>query len=665
MITQHERTTIKQGFDNILYGLSRISSMCDLFEEKKLIISKLIFNRFSSETPNIELMIDEFIQLKSKIGLLEKNYASIPPIENEITEHFKTFLFSEVVSYNPQQMYLLQRSTIDQIIELINRQNTTSTNITPNDNIIIKNIKELPNIFLQYFNNLSDKFTRLYIFNQLKDIQGNIVMIGANGSGKSTFARQLNGKIANNIVILSAQHLLFYSKSQNISGTGNEIKEVRNFQLNSKLGSDSNLSNLLISDMNNLVNALISEHADCAFTYYENNSKKKSYLSRTIELWQSIIEHRELKSDRTGIFVQGEKIKSYLFNQLSDGEKAVFYYIGHILLAPQNSYVIVDEPENHLHLAICNKLWDFLEQERPDCKFIYLTHNLDFATTRTNSTILWNKSFLPPSQWNFDILPSTENIPEVLVMELVGSRKNICFCEGDTKSSLDYRLYSILFPNYTIIPVGGHRNVIDYTDSYNKSSSFVTNAIGIIDRDCHLPTQIERWKDKKIFVLDINEIENILCDPIILEKAIATFFSEEGTLVNFYDRFWALLESDKEKQSVWYVNNYINAKFKDNYLSAKNDIESLKIELSTITSKDEAERIYKDRLDYIKSLIKTKSYEKALCIANFKGRLTRDLAKTIVDRYENRILDLIKKNNTLKTSIIEKYFSGLQELELN
>lgn len=663
MITEQERITIKQGFDNIIYGISQLSSMRDLYEKKTLIIKNLISNRFSNETQNYESMINIFIDLKNKIDSLEKDYASVPPIGNDITEHFKIFLFSEIASYNPKEINLLQPFVVDKIFELISRQNNTATNITPADNNTISWIKELPNTYLQYVNSLTDKFTRLNIFNQLKNIQGNIVMIGANGSGKSTFARQLNGKLANNIVILSAQHLLFYSNNQYISGTGNEIQEVRNFQLNSKLGSDLNLSQLLTSDMNNLVNALVSEHTDCAIKYYENNSKKESYLSRTNELWHSIIEHRELKSERAGIFVQGENIKSYLFNQLSDGEKAVFYYIGHILLAPQNSYVIVDEPENHLHLAICNKLWDCLEQERPDCKFIYLTHNLDFATTRTNSTILWNKNFLPPSQWNFEILPSTENIPEVLVMELVGSRKNICFCEGDTKSSLDYKLYSILFPNYTIIPVAGHRNVIDYTDSYNKNPTFATNAIGIIDGDCHLPTQIDKWREKKIFVLDINEIENLLCDPMILETAIDTFFSEKDTLADFYNRFWTLYESDKEKQSVWYVNNYINAKFKDNYLSIKNDIDSLKKELSVITSQDEAEKIYNKRLDYIKSLIKTKSYEKALRIANFKGRLTRDLTKTIVDRYENRILDLIKKNNALKTSIIEKYFSGLQELE--
>lgn len=75
----------------------------------------------------------------------------------------------------------------------------------------------------------------------------------------------------------------------------------------------------------------------------------------------------------------------YPFMSLSDGEKAVFYYIAHILLAKDNSYIIVDEPENHLHLALIMKLWDALELVRSDCQFIYLTHNLEFAASRNNA----------------------------------------------------------------------------------------------------------------------------------------------------------------------------------------------------------------------------------------------------------------------------------------
>lgn len=658
MITQKERDSIRNGFDNIQKGLSQILSMCNLYESKIQIINKLISNRFSNEIQNFEVKSKTYVSSKNMIIELTNDYASIPPIEDNITEHYKMFLFSEIVSFNPEQMTLLQPIVVRNIFEFVNKQNDAATNITPNDNKTFTFLRDIPDSYLQYIKTLSEKFSRLYIFNQLKSIQGNIVMIGANGSGKSTFARQLNGKLANNIVILSAQHLLFYVKNQNISATGTEIQEVRNFQLNSKLGNDSNLSSLLSSDMNKLVNALVSEHADCAHNYYENNSKKISYLSRTIELWKSIIEHRELKNDRTGIFVQGENIDPYLFNLLSDGEKSVFYYIGHILLALENSYIIVDEPENHLHLAICNRLWDCLEQERPDCKFIYLTHNLDFATSRTDSTILWNKSFIPPSQWNFEILPSSETIPEVLVMELVGSRKNICFCEGDTKSSLDYRLYSILFPNYTIIPVSGHRNVIEYTNTYNTTTSFTTNAVGIIDGDYHLKEQIDKWREKKVFTLPINEIENILCDDFVLSRAIECFCAPTDTLEIFHDEFWKLINENKTLLATSYVNNYINALFKDNFLHEKNDIQALIEELAQITSPEKANCIYNGILEKLESFLTSKNYNDAIRFVNFKGRLTRDIAqKTIVNKYENRILDLIKKSTELQEYILKTYFS--------
>lgn len=666
MITSQEHENIKQGFDNIHYGINQLLSMCNLFEQKQIIIKQLISNRFSNEIQNFEINICNFLGSKDKIILLKKNFSSISPIESDITEHFKIFLFSEIVSFNPTQLHLLQPSIVEQIIELINRQNDTATNITPADSNIIIWIKDIPHTYLQYINSLIEKFTRLYIFNQLKIIQGNIVMIGANGSGKSTFARQLNGKLANNIVILSAQHFLYYSKRENISTSGNEIAKVRNFQFNTKLGSDSNFAHIMTSDMNDLVNALISEYTDCALECYKNETRKESYLSKTISLWDTIIEHRNLKNDRTGLYVSGYNIDDYDFNKLSDGEKAVFYYIGHILLAQPNSYIIVDEPENHLHLTICNKLWDLLERDRPDCKFIYLTHNLNFATTRTNSTILWNKSFIPPAEWNFEILPTNEIIPEVMIMELVGSRKTICFCEGNNESSTDYKLYSLLFPEYTVIPVSGHRDVIDYVNAYNSTSAFITHAVGIIDGDCHLPRQIEKWREKKIFVLPINEIENLLCDSFILKKSIDNFCAPEGALETFYSKFWKLLDENKTQLATWYVNNYINSLFKDNFLHEQSDIEALITELGTITSQENAKNKYEQTLEKINSYIQDRNYEAAIRFVNFKGRLTRDIAKnTIVDKYENRILDLIKKDVTLKDYLITTYFSDFQDLESN
>ena len=196
------------------------------------------------------------------------------------------------------------------------------------------------------------------------------------------------------------------------------------------------------------------------------------------------------------------------------------------MLVEPNSYIIVDEPENHLHMAICSKLWDKLEQIRSDCKFIYLTHNLDFAASRTNTTLIWNKKFTPPDIWDFQIIESDETLPDTLLMEVLGSRKKICFCEGKDRSCLDYKLYSILFPEYTVIPVGGHLDVISYTNACNKSKFPSNKAIGIIDGDCHKPEQISKWKEQNIYTIPINEIENILCDSVIIETLLRLLCQE-------------------------------------------------------------------------------------------------------------------------------------------
>ncbi|MHB8127594.1 MAG: hypothetical protein ACYDEX_01160, partial [Mobilitalea sp.] len=93
MITQQERDNINQGFENIHYGISQLLSIHTLIEDKKDIVKKLISNRFSQEIQYFEVVINDFLNSKDKIILLENNYSTVPTIENEITEHFITFLF--------------------------------------------------------------------------------------------------------------------------------------------------------------------------------------------------------------------------------------------------------------------------------------------------------------------------------------------------------------------------------------------------------------------------------------------------------------------------------------------------------------------------------------------------------------------------------------------
>ena len=102
-------------------------------------------------------------------------------------------------------------------------------------------------------------------------------MIGANGSGKSTFSRQLNGKSHLMFLFCLRNILLVYNKQDNIPASNGEISNLRLFQKNSKMSSDSNFASLIGNDMNKLITTLIAEHTDKALEYYAGEARQKIF----------------------------------------------------------------------------------------------------------------------------------------------------------------------------------------------------------------------------------------------------------------------------------------------------------------------------------------------------------------------------------------------------
>ena len=109
---------------------------------------------------------------------------------------------------------------------------------------------------------------------------------------------------------------------------------------------------------------------------------------------------------------------------MSDSEKLVFYLIGAALCACPNALLVIEEPETLLHNSIKNQLWDEIEAIRPDCTFVYLTHDIDFATSRSDSKRIWIRSYdADHSVWDYELIESNESFPEEVYMEILGSRK--------------------------------------------------------------------------------------------------------------------------------------------------------------------------------------------------------------------------------------------------
>ena len=157
-------------------------------------------------------------------------------------------------------------------------------------------------------------------------------------------------------------------------------------------------------------------------------------------------------------FTKGDGIPvEYSSTQMSDGERAVLYLAAQVLCVPENKTLIIDEPEVHLHRSIMNRLWKTLESYRPDCLFIYITHDTQFASMHGNAEKIWIKEF-DGTNWKLEIIESND-LPEELLLDILGSRKPVLFVEGE-RNSYDTQLYSALYPEYYIVPCGSCTQVV-------------------------------------------------------------------------------------------------------------------------------------------------------------------------------------------------------------
>lgn len=425
---------------------------------------------------------------------------------------------------------------------------------------------------------------------------------------------------------------------------------------------NGNFYNSLTSDLQTLISYLIQNKNEVANNFYDNyiseekKEKPNPIINKVFEIWHCLLPQRtlELENGKINVITMGKT--HYSFMELSDGEKAIFYYIGHILTAKRDSFIIIDEPENHLHLAIISKLWDILEKERNDCRFIYLTHNLDFASSRINSEKLWMKGFEPPAKWDIQKLPENKDIPESIYMELLGSRKKILFCEGK-KDSYDYKLYSILFPEYTIIPVDGHINVINYTKAFNKSENIHNNsAIGIIDGDFHSDTEKNAWKQEKIYVLDVQEIENLLCDELILNSAQKRFC---GDIIKSKENFFDFFERSIENQALEYATQKVNYYFEHNLMQKARNKEELQKSFESTISNINIGEFYSKRKEELQNIIDRKDFTLGIKKCNSKGILPA-IYIPIEKEYKSKLLTMIEEDEELQKQLIEKYFIEIE-----
>ena len=317
--------------------------------------------------------------------------------------------------------------------------------------------------------------------------------------------------------------------------------------------------------------------------------------------------------------------------------------------------MFIDEPENHLNGALMRKLFDSLETARPDIKFIFATHNIQFIQSRENAELIYLEKTDKREQWKFKNFKSYDELPLEVILNIEGTNDNIIFCEGEDRNSLDCRLYEILFPNYEIVPAHGCENVKKQTDAINSHQDvFRKKAIGIIDNDFLNQMKISTSTNNNIFYLPVNEIENVYILPYCIES-IKTIIENGKSIEEIQAEIISKINLKKEHIKKDFATKLLKKLQMDNKF--KNG-SSIRDSLNTImeNNKEKFLDIYNDFENELENSISIKDYDKLLSLVPAK-MIISDVAKIIgfsdENIYTSNVLKKIKEDSNLKEKLLQ------------
>lgn len=545
-----------------------------------------------------------------------------------------------------------------------------------------EDIKDLEEIL----GNLLDEIERLKylrIFNK-----SNTIIVGGNGSGKSSLASYFKESDADGIIVIPAQKILFYLENPEASSANEkDIRKIQKNNFNDKsYKKDYDVSNK-VSQLSKVfsyhISAIINELAKAGADKLVKNKDSETKYIKLLEIWRKLYSDIEFRYDMNKRKLVPEKNgKEYDLNSMSEGEKVTLFYILITLFAPRDAYIIVDEPETFLNPSMYNRLWYLLEEYRKDCRFIYISHHLEFISSRNARIIYWCKEYDGNKNWEIKkISGELGDIPKELVIELLGARKNILFCEG-SRESLDYKVYTLLFENQVVVvPVGGHKDVINNTKAYNNSKLFDGEAYGIIDKDYHSKEALENYEQNKIYHLEFNEIEMFLITNEILECVLTNTYAPDITsslmkkfkievineiqkkkdyIINESIKFHIDEKNftidgkqlkDAESKSVKYNEKNIKEYFCNliDDININEKIKELENKISTLLVKE----------NKYEEVVEENKYEEALKVSNLKYLFNSKTNEVFELNYKLACISRIQKNKDLRKILRDNYFSKL------
>lgn len=468
------------------------------------------------------------------------------------------------------------------------------------------------------------------------DVSGHIVLIGANGSGKTRLGIWLEAHLQAQHAVhrISAQKALaipeFAALMTLEQATKNLIfgrsDEHASAARKNQDRYGGNPATFLLDDYQKVLSLLFAKSSERDRKHTEDTKKSQGYIpvadapiDTIVKIWGDIMPHREIKFLDGKVLVKKTDVPEYHGKEMSDGERVALYLIGQCLCAPENSIIIVDEPEIHLHQSLIDKLWNKVEELSQSKTIIYITHDLGFASSRTDAKKIWVKSYSGNESWTWDEVPVDESLPDSMVLAIIGSRKKIMFCEGDSGSH-DVAIYQIVYPSYHVIPRGGCAKVIESTKALrNNASLHHMDAVGIIDSDYREPGEVVALLGHGIHTIPVAEIENIFC----VESAVRVIAEHLGldpnrVVADVTDYISTALQSELELQISSMAERRIEFML-GAYSKTTNDRNGLSNGLKTTLGRINIDAIYSECQDAFNIAIASNNLDELLRVYNRKS----------------------------------------------
>jgi ABC-type cobalamin/Fe3+-siderophores transport system ATPase subunit len=622
----------------------------------------------------------------------------------EINDNFSTLSKSinHANSANLQELIVLLsklaeccRNYIDQVNKVVKEYTDLSDNFVELISVVLKSHKDttlsfnnqLSNNNMRYLNyddtrkqfleqtiamtdNVKRNINELELFQKLNFFDGNLVLIGANGSGKTTLVNYLkkitsnenetqlynvnnpNNKPVNKIMVLGAQKILIIPKLKSIPTELTSPNPI--YKTDMKISYDIDGSNESVI-YNQDLKELAKEFGDVIqFLVFEDRETKYDKSGQT-SLADKVFEQFTNITSKSLVIRSGKLLINNMYDasQLSDGEKVILFYTAHVVLAPENGFIFIDEPESFLHQSVLGKLWDNLERIRPDLKFIYITHNIRLASSRS-STKLWIKSFthpedgnLKPSDWEFEALPEDNCIPEELMMEILGSRRDILFVEGD-ESSIDKVVYEKLLGQrflVKLVDAGGCSQVISTTRAYNAIEHKDNKAYGLIDRDFRNDDEVNELANDNIYALNVAEIENLFFTKNFL-LLFAEYLHDKSNVDDLIQKVKDKFHNDSEliiSKSISLILSEKSEEFKKS-----KTVNQLKRNMSDFSKLDIDERVTK-----IKNSFEELNYDGILRKFNYKGLKQLANQHFNITNFIEKAMQLLGESNEVRNELLK------------